>query len=176
MDTIEVRPFASARDFERVVDYFHNADAAFLNGMGADPSLLPERHEWLRTFTEDLQRDYPQKQAFYVTWILNGEAVGHSNINKIAFGAQANVHLHMWRSELRKAGLGTDFLKRSAQTFFDRFTLQRLICEPWAENTAPNRVLLKAGFRFVRTYRTVPGLIQPEQEVNRYELTPSDLL
>ena len=139
--------------------------------MGVDPSLLPDRTSWLNMLVADLERDDREKKACYVGWIYNGETVGHSNVNQIRFGEEAYIHLHLWRSDLRKTGLGTEFFKRSAETFVDRFRLKRLICEPWAENPAPNRVLLKAGFKFVRKYRTVPGLIQPEQEVNRYELT-----
>jgi RimJ/RimL family protein N-acetyltransferase len=71
---------------------------------------------------------------------------------------------------MRKTSLGTEFVRRSANFFFERFNLQRLVCEPWAENPAPNRVLEKLGFRFVRRYRTIPGVIAYEQDVNHYEL------
>src|SRR5436190_1529697 len=52
----------------------------------------------------------------------------------------------------------------------ERFNLQKLVCEPCAENPAPNRVLEKLGFAFVRRYRTIPGVIAYQQDVNRYEL------
>jgi hypothetical protein len=42
--------------------------------------------------------------------------------------------------------------------------------EPSAGNSAPNRVLEKLGFAFIRRYRTTPGVIAYEQDVNRYEL------
>jgi ribosomal-protein-alanine N-acetyltransferase len=71
---------------------------------------------------------------------------------------------------LRKAGLGTDLSKRSAQFYFERFGLKRLICEPFADNPAPNKLLPKLGFKFIKRYRTVPGTISGEQEVNRYAL------
>ena len=173
MDNMEVRPFSSSADYERAIDYFLTADDAYLLGMGVDRGLLPDRDSWLRMLVPDLERDDPEKQAFYVAWIYNGEAIGHSNINKIRFGEEAFIHLHMYKPDLRKAGLGAEFFKRSAQTFVERFKLKRLLCEPWAGNEAPNRVLLKVGFRFLRKYRTVPSLIQFEQEVNRYELTTS---
>jgi RimJ/RimL family protein N-acetyltransferase len=85
-------------------------------------------------------------------------------------GNEAFIHLHLWDPKLRKAGLGTEFVRRSAKFFFERFKLRKLLCEPWAENPAPNRVLEKLGFKFVRRYRTVPVAIAFEQEVNRYEL------
>jgi hypothetical protein len=43
-----------------------------------------------------------------------------------------------------------------------------MYCEPYADNPAPNRVLVKTGFRFIARYRTTPGVINFEQEVNRY--------
>lgn len=172
MSAVEVRPFTTIDEFERVVDYFLNADEAYLRGMGVDPVLLPERDVWLASLVADLERDDRKKKTCYVAWIHNGVPVGHSNINKIVYGEEAFIHLHMWRPELRNSGIGAEFFKRSAQMFLDRFELKRLVCEPWAENPAPNRVLLKTGFTFVRRYRTVPGPIQREQEVNRYELAP----
>jgi [ribosomal protein S5]-alanine N-acetyltransferase len=170
MDSIEVRPFSSSHDCERVVDYFLNADSSFLRGMGVDPNLLPDRESWLRRLIADLERDDQHKQACFVAWLHNGEAIGHSSINKIEYGKEAYIHLHMWRPDLRKAGLGTELFTRSVRMFIERFRLKRLVCEPWAENPAPNRVLLKAGFELTRRYRTVPGPINTEQDVNRYEL------
>jgi [ribosomal protein S5]-alanine N-acetyltransferase len=170
MDGIEVRIMSAREELERVVEYFLNADEPFLRGMGVDPSLLPNRDTWLARLEADLARDDRAKRTCYVGWIHNGVPIGHSSISDISFGEEAHIHLHMWRSDLRKAGLGTEFFKRSARTFMDRFKLKRLICEPFAGNPAPNRVLTKAGFRRTRTYRTVPGPIAFEQEVNRFEL------
>jgi RimJ/RimL family protein N-acetyltransferase len=48
---------------------------------------------------------------------------------------------------------------------------KRLYCEPYANNVAPNRVLEKAGFEFVKTDRTVPGPINFEQDVNCWHMS-----
>ena len=170
MGIVEVRPFSSSLDCERVLDYFLTADSLFLRQMGVEPSLLPDRESWLRALVADLDRDDGEKKTCFVAWVYDGESIGHSNINNISLGNEAHIHLHMWKPDLRKGGLGTEFFKRSAQWFIGRFRLNRLICEPWAENAAPNRVLLKSGFKFTKRYRTVPGPIQFEQEVNRFEL------
>src|SRR5207245_10106002 len=115
---------------------------------------------------QDLDRD-----RVYQVWIFRGQRVGHSSINKIILGDEASIDLHVWNSQLRRAGLGTEFVRRSASFYFERFNLQKLVCEPWAENPAPNRVLEKLGFAFIRRYRTIPGVIAYEQDVNRYELS-----
>lgn len=155
------------------MDYFHGSDAAFLATMGVDPRLLPDRETWLERLLPDLSRANARKQTFYLGWILDGKMIGHSNTNKIAFGKEACIHLHLWEPQYRKTGLGTELFKRSADIFIERFRLKRLVCEPRAENLAPNRVLKKIGFRFVKRYRTTPGLINYEQVVNRYVLDRS---
>ena len=165
---LQVLPFSFKSDYERVVDYFLNADEAFLRGMGVDPSKLPDREAWLNRLLPDLTRPDSQKQTFYVGWHYEGTRIGHCNLSPLRYGDQAYVHLHLWESSARRAGLGTELFRRSAQMFLQRFALQRLYCEPYADNPAPNRVLTKAGFRFVKRYRTTPGLINFEQEINQY--------
>ena len=51
--------------------------------------------------------------------------------------------------------------------YFD-FALRRLYCEPYADNPGPNRVLRRSDFRLVKRYRTVPGPLNFEQDVNQY--------
>jgi RimJ/RimL family protein N-acetyltransferase len=46
-------------------------------------------------------------------------------------------------------------VKRTVDVYFDRLKLKRLFCEPHAFNTAPNRALQKAGFKYLKTYMTV---------------------
>jgi len=167
---IQIRPFADRRDCERMVDYFLNADEAFLEGMGVDPRKLPERQQWIESALLDVERVAHEKDRHYLAWVYDGVPVGHSSINKIKVGEEAFIHLHLWVTGLRKAGLGTEFFAASAAEFMREFELRRLYCEPYAENPAPNRVVQKAGFRFVKRYRTTPGPINFEQDVNRYVL------
>jgi RimJ/RimL family protein N-acetyltransferase len=138
--------------------------------MGVDRLKLPERDKWLEALLVDHERPDSERDRFYLVWKFRGQPVGHSSINKIVVGTEAYIHLHLWDSRLRRAGLGTEFVRRSAVFYFKKFNLKKLICEPWAENPAPNRVLEKLGFKFVRRYRTIPGVIAYEQDVNRYEL------
>jgi RimJ/RimL family protein N-acetyltransferase len=174
IEEIEVRPFSGRDEYELMLDYFYKADEPFLRGMGVDPLKLPQRDKWLDALLLDHEKPDKERDRFYLVWIFRGRRVGHSSINNIIHGTEAFLHLHLWNSKMRKASLGTEFVRRSANFFFERFNLQRLVCEPWAENPAPNRVLEKLGFTFVRRYRTIPGVIAYEQDVNRYELGRPD--
>ena len=167
---LQVTPFETAADYERVLDYFLGADAPYLRGRGVDPEKLPQREAWLARLLPDLTRPDEHKQTFYLGWDYEGRRVGHCNLNPLVYGDHGYVHLHLWDRSARGAGLGTELLRRSIEVFLRRFALRRLYCEPYAENPAPNRALVKAGFRFVRHYRTIPGLINSEQDVNRYVL------
>ena len=169
---ISVRPFESPDDYFGMIDYFHNLSDEMMLRMGVDRARLPSRAEWFDHAWRDhhvSERD-PLRDRFFLAWIVDGELVGHSSINQIRWGDRACAHLHLWRSDLRKAGAGTELFRQSISTYFTRFDLQRVIVEPYAENPAPNRVLEKLGFRFVRKYRCVPGPVNFEQDVNRYEV------
>jgi hypothetical protein len=50
-----------------------------------------------------------------------------------------------------------------------------LICEPYARNKAPNAILPQLGFIKIKTYRTTPGAMNFEQEVNRWEMKKENL-
>jgi RimJ/RimL family protein N-acetyltransferase len=168
---VEVRPFAAPHEYAAMIDYFLGGTEAFQRGMGIDPARLPRRDEWLRAALADHERPDGEKERFYVAWRRAGELVGHSSISHIALGETAHCHLHLWRPELRGAGLGPACLERSIELYFERFRLESLACEPFADNPGPNRVLPRLGFRWVRRYRTVPTGFAFEQDVNRYELS-----
>lgn len=173
---LDVRPFRDRSEYALMVGYFVDAPDEFLRGMGVDQAKLPSRDDWIASAMKDHDRPGHAKERAYLAWLYDGQPVGHSSINRITVGEEALIHLHLWQPSLRAAGLGTRFFQLCAERFARDFRLQRLWSEPYAENPAPNRVLPKAGFRFVRRYRTVPGPINFEQDVNQYvrEFAPLD--
>lgn len=162
---------SGTNDNENIVNYFLNSDKDFLIHMGVDISKLPTKKEWLDILNSNLELSIHQKKFFYIIWLVNDKAVGHSNINKILFGDEAYMHLHMWHKQTRQKGMGFEFLKLTLPYYFDTFNLQNLFCEPAASNTAPNKTLEKLGFDFVKSYDTIPGWINSYQPVNRWVLT-----
>ncbi len=158
-------------DIVLIVDYFINADTEFLKGMGAEKSKLPTRTVWIKKLNQEFDKHIEDKEFYYIIWQINSMPIGHSNINKIDYGNTATMHLHLWKDQKRKKGLGLDFLNQTIPIYFTKFKLKKIICEPYALNLAPNKILKKVGFQFVRNYETVPGEINFYQAVNRYELT-----
>lgn len=159
------------RDIPLVVRYWTTSDPDFLTGMGVDLNKLPDGETLTDMLTTQLELPTAEKASYALIWLLENTPVGHTNVNKISFGEEACMHLHIWQSGYRQSGMGTALVKRSLPYFFENLRLKRLFCEPYALNPAPNKTLEKVGFEFVKRYRTIPGAINFEQEVNRWKLT-----
>jgi RimJ/RimL family protein N-acetyltransferase len=157
-------------DITHIVNYWQTADADYLRSMGADPDLVPAALPLTQMLAKQLELSYEEKQSYGIIWLLDGKPVGHCNVNKIVFGKEAYMHLHIWDATVRRMGLGLQFVQLTVPYFFKNMQLQTLYGEPYALNPAPNKLLPKAGFRFVRTYVTVPGSLNFEQQVNLWEM------
>jgi RimJ/RimL family protein N-acetyltransferase len=168
-------PFLSVReiehrDIEPLSDYWFKSDAEFLINMGVDLSKMPTQVEWQKMLTEQINQSYREKQSYCIIWMLNNQAVGHANINRIIFGEEAYMHLHIWKQANRTKGMGLAFVKMTLPFFFDNMNLKKICCEPYALNPAPNKTLEKLGFEFIKEYVTTPGWINYEQLVKHWEL------
>lgn len=167
--TFQVRPLTK-EEVPLITSYFFAASPKFLRRMGADPDKLPNKIAWTQAIEKEIELPLKEKKLFYLLWIQNGIPVGHSNLTFLEYGKEAHMHLHLWNPSTRKKGLGLEFLKHCIPYYFECYKLKILICEPYALNQAPNAILPQLGFTKTRTYRTTPGTINFEQEVNRWEL------
>lgn len=158
-------------DIEIITQYWLTADPAFLTGMGVDLAKMPTKKEWITMLTEQLAQPYSEKRSYCIIWLVDNKPIGHCNVNKIEFGEEAYMHLHMWNAGLRKKGVGTELVKMSLPYFFKNLKLKTIYSEPYALNPAPNKTLEKAGFTFVKEFITIPGFLNFEQPVKHWALT-----
>jgi len=161
-------------DIELIADYWSRSDPTHLIGMGVDLQKVPPRSDFIAMLTSQLTLPLNERQSYCTIWEIDSKPIGHCNVNKIQFGRSAYLHLHIWRSDQRQHGLGTTLVQQSLRYFFDQLQLQDLYCEPYALNPAPNAVLAKVGFNFIKEYTTVPGAINFEQQVNRWHMSRSE--
>lgn len=164
---IQVRSL-TLEDIPLIADYWQNSDEAYLRGMGADINKLPDRNTFTQMLKKQLALPDNEKSSLALIIQVDGVPKGHCNVNKISFGREAFMHLHIWNPASRMKGLGLEMVKLSIPQFFRRLELQTLWCEPYAGNPGPNKTLTKAGFKFIKKYRTTPGPINFEQDVNQY--------
>jgi RimJ/RimL family protein N-acetyltransferase len=150
-------------DMSRRIDYFHAADDATLDRLGVSRDRLPARAEWMAAYAEDFRRPLAERRVYGVVWELDGEAIGFSTTEPTEFGREAYMHLHIVRPELRRRGLGSELVRLTTGHYFKVLELKRIFCQPNALNTAPNRALQAAGFRYVRSHEVEPTPINPPQ-------------
>ncbi len=158
-------------DAKLVVDYFINSTPDYLKNLGADLAKIPKRKDWIELLTKELLTENKQKKYYYIIWQLDGKDIGHSNISNITFGNDAFMHLHIWKPENRQKGIAIKFLNKTIPKYFENFRIEKLICEPYAVNSAPTKTLLKLGFEFVKKHETIPGIISFHQKVKKFLLT-----
>lgn len=157
-------------EVDLVIDYFWTSSPEHLEVLGVDPSRLPPAEAWRRRYQRELALPLPERTTVLVTWWDGDRPIGFSTADKIVRGDQANMHLHIVDPRRRREGAGAAYVRQTADLYFETLRLRRLFCEPNAFNTAPNRTLQKAGFRYVKTYMTVPGPLNFHQAVTRWVL------
>jgi RimJ/RimL family protein N-acetyltransferase len=160
----------NAGDIEDIIDYWLFSTADHLEGMGVDLNKMPDRETWRLMISEQLGQTYEEKKSYCMIWEIDGKSSGHSNVNRIVFGEDAYMHLHLWNDVNRRKGTGSELVKLTLPHFFNKLNLKKIYCEPYSLNPAPNKVLEKLGFRFVKEHYTIPGYLNFEQPVKLWEL------
>ncbi len=174
MQNLAVREM-ELEDVHLRIEYFHSASDDHLRLIGVDRALLPTPDAWRAFYEEDYDRPLPERLAYSVVWELEGRPVGFSSTDRIVFGEEAFMHLHVLDAALRRGGLGRRFVAMSVPKYFQVLELQRLFCEPNALNVAPNRTLQAAGFSYSFSHDTIPGPYNFPQIVTRWVLQPDRL-
>ncbi|MFT5820249.1 MAG: ribosomal-protein-alanine N-acetyltransferase [Crocinitomix sp.] len=166
---LNIRPL-EIKDIPLIADYWLNSDPEFLYAMGVDLNKLPSREDLTKGLTAQLAKPINERQTYALIWLVNKAPIGHCNVNPFVFGEEAFLHLHIWNSVNRTKGIGLHLVQQSIEHFFETLEIKRIISEPYAQNPSPNKTLAKLAFKKVKTYRTIPGSLNFEQEVNRWVL------
>jgi len=163
-------------DVPHIVNYWQNASKEHLLKMGALIEKMPPKEKMTSFLIQQCQLPFDKKESYCTIWLLDGIPVGHCNVNSILLASQATMHLHVWKPIGRNKGYGAQFVKMSLEYFFRDLKLQKVMCEPYALNEAPNRTLEKVGFTFVREYTTIPGSLNFEQSVKQWSLLRTEFM
>ncbi len=157
-------------EVDLIIDYFHGSTPEYLEILGVDPTRLPARESWRERYVREYEKPIQDRSMLLVIWEVDEVAVGFSTADKIVFGEEGHMHLHLLDPQVRNSGVGSACVRESVELYFKALELKRLFCEPNAFNAAPNRTLQRAGFRYVKTYKTVPNPLNYHQAVTRWVL------
>ena len=150
------------------INYFHHSSDEHLRRLGVDRARLPDPEAWRSFYEQDYARPICKRESYSLVWELDGRAVGFSSTDRIIFGKEAFMHLHILEPHRRQMGLGAEFVRRSADAYFRALDLERIYSEPNAFNTAPNRALQRAGFRYLFSHEAQPSSINFLQVTTRW--------
>src|SRR3954454_4472359 len=78
-----------------VIDYFHSSTPEHLELLGVDPTRLPPKWAWESAFKSQYSLPVSERRCFFVIWLGDQRPIGFSSCDKLVFGKQANMHLHV---------------------------------------------------------------------------------
>src|SRR5262245_64218792 len=166
---LTVRPLA-VTDFDGFINYWLGLSLAEIERMGVAIDRIPSA----TCMRSDLERMLTTRnkdvRTFVLAWCVNGEAIGHSSLKDIVPGDSGSIHLHIWRTDLRGKGHGAHLFCLAVVEFYKRFKLQHMICEPKADNLAPNRLLQRIGFPLIFTRVGKSSELSAVCKLNRYDI------
>lgn len=147
---LSVRPL-EAEDFDGFINYWLRLSDAEIKRMGVALNRVPSATQMRSDLEAMLTAQNNAVHSFVLAWCVDGQAIGHSSLKDIVPGDSGSIHLHMWRAGLRGKGHGAHLFCLAAVDFYKRFKLKRIICEPKADNSPPNRLLQRIGFPLIST-------------------------
>ena len=165
---LRVRPI-SEKD-NGFINYWLQLSPDEIERLGVAVDRLPSADEMRSGLRANGKSASGTVATFVLAWVVDGEAIGHSSLKDIVPGESGRIHLHMWRPDLRGRGLGPRLFCLSALDFYGRFRLERIICEPKADNPAPNRMLQRIGFPLVESRIGASSDISTISRLNCYEI------
>jgi hypothetical protein len=90
-----------------IIDYFHRATPEHLETLGVDPTRLSTRSGWRERYIGEFSKPVQELSNAPVIWELDGLAVAFSTSDKIVYGEQAHMHLHVVDPQRRSSGIGS---------------------------------------------------------------------
>jgi len=166
---LSVRPL-EAEDFDAFINYWLGLSQGEIERLGVAIDSLPSAARMRSELEAIVAAPNDGVGRFVLAWCINGEAIGHASLKDIVPADFGSIHLHMWRPEFRGKGYGPHLFCLAAVDFYERFKLRRIICEPKADNPAPNRLLQRIGFPLTSTRTGRSSELSVICKLNRYEI------
>jgi ribosomal protein S18 acetylase RimI-like enzyme len=101
------------------IDYFHGSTPEHLETLGVDPTRLPTRQDWRAWYAAEYDKPVQDRSTLLVIWELDGVAIGFSTADKIVYGEQAHMHLHIVDPQRRRSGIGSACVRETAELYFN---------------------------------------------------------
>src|ERR1019366_2967419 len=102
--TLSVREMTIA-ETDLIIDYFQRSTPEHLETLGVDPTRLPPVDGWRDRLRRECALPGDQQAVVPVVWLTDDMPIGFSTSDKILYGEQANMHLHVTDPGRRNQGI-----------------------------------------------------------------------
>lgn len=167
MSKLSVRELCK-EDIPNILNYWFNKKDTELSLIGIDKVKMGTRESWLEMLENILNTPIENAHSWYLIWQVDDKAIGYSTLRNISQNNLADIHLHIWESGVRRKGYGAKLFAMSVVEFYKLFNFKLMLCEPHAQNPAPNKTLSKIGFKKWRSMVGAPLSLCVVCEINSY--------
>jgi RimJ/RimL family protein N-acetyltransferase len=129
--TLTVREMM-ASEVDVIIEYFQSSTPEHLEMLGVDPTRFPPATSGRERLRRESALPIEQRNVVLVIWLSDDQPIGFSTSDKISYGEQANMHLHVLDPGRRQQGVGAECVRGSVELYFEKLKLKRLFCEPHA--------------------------------------------
>jgi RimJ/RimL family protein N-acetyltransferase len=158
---------------ERILSYWYESPAEYLQSIGVAPERLPSR----RKMREMLMLKVERREATPTLLIvqLRGESIGVHDLTHIQPGVSAVMHAHLWSAEHRGRRIGVVSYVKAMERFFATHGFERILFETPTANVAANRIKETLGIPASGTGTLFLPIMTRPVETTRYAVDRSSL-
>ena len=124
--TLTVREMTAA-ETDLIVEYFLSSTPEHLEMLGVDPTRFPPAASWRERLRRECALPIEHRSLVLVIWLSDDQPIGFSTSDKIVYGEQANMHLHVVDPGRRHQGVGAECVRRSVDLYFEQLQAETAV-------------------------------------------------
>lgn len=162
-------------DVERIVDYWHENDAGFLQSLGVDPRKFVSKDETKRRLLSSTAQDDSDRTRAYFIVSSGRELIAYTNLN-FRSRDEAVAHFHVLKKGIRSKAIAYQLFLDAVKAFFNNFPINVVVMETSPENERINHFLQRFGLTPRKEHIANPDGMARPGEFNVYEIHREDYL
>ncbi len=138
-------------DLPHILNYWFRSPPGFVESIGVDLAKLPTEAEMKEHLTKRLEYNSKLDKSNLNALVIlhNKEPIGFHTLVPVTAGESGVFHAHIWRSDMRKKGIGYSSYPKACTLFMERFNLQKILFKTPEQNIGAIKVKEKLGIRCI---------------------------
>lgn len=165
-------------DVPTLLNYWYRSPPGYFENLGVDPKKMQTEAEMEASIRKRLpeNRLLEKSKLGVVAILLENKLVGIHSLVPLVENDHAVFHAHIFKPELRGAGIGMISYPKACKLFIERFNLKRMLFKTPIKNSAAIRVKEKLGIRQIGEEVINFSVIRENTLSKVFELTYEEIL